>query len=74
MAKKILIRWLAESSGYCCQYAFVMKNRHKTKVDWAKEVGVSESTVQESRTQVRDGIIVCRECDGCIKHELLDED
>jgi hypothetical protein len=70
MAKKILIRWLAESSGYCCQYAFVMKNKHKTKADWASELGVSQSTVQESRAQARDGILTCRGVDGCIVQEL----
>lgn len=71
MPKPILIKFLAETSGYCCQWAFVEANRAKTRKDWASELGVSESTVKESRAQARDGILQCKQCDGCLRDVVL---
>lgn len=70
MAKKILLKWLATTSGYCCQYAYVIANKEKTRKEWAAELGVSESTVQDSRNLVRDSFIQCQKCDGCMQHLL----
>lgn len=70
MPKKVLLLHLAETSGYCCQWAYVCLNLHKTKKDWAKETGVCTSTIQESRSQTRDGIVTCKEQDGCIRSEV----
>lgn len=73
MPKKVLLKVLAETSGYCCQWAYVSLNLHKTKRDWAKETGVCAATVQESRSQCRDGVVTCQKLDGCIEREVRAE-
>lgn len=74
MARKALIPFLAQTSGYCCTYAFVQANRHKTRAAWAVELGVSDSTVQESRAMVRDSIITCSKENGCLAEIVSKED
>jgi hypothetical protein len=70
MPKKVLLLHLAETSGYCCQWAYVSINLHKTKKDWSKETGVCTTAIQESRSMVRDGLLACKEKDGCIRAEV----
>lgn len=70
MPKKVLLLHLAETSGYCCQYAYVCFNLHKTKRDWAKETGVCTTSIQESRSMVRDKLLSCKEQDGCLRQEV----
>lgn len=52
--------FLAETSGYCCLWAFMTDNAHKRPKVWAKQLGVSLRTVQSSRMLIRERVTRCR--------------
>jgi hypothetical protein len=66
MAKGI-IQFLAETSGFCCQWAFMTQLKYKklSNKKLGEKLGVSERTVCEMRGMVRDGASKCRHKKGC---------
>lgn len=55
--------FLAESSGYCCTFAFLVDNKKKPTKKWAKELGVSDRLVRAHRQLLKEGITRCRRLD-----------
>lgn len=55
-----LMTFLAESSGYCCLYAFLRDNSHKRASAWAEELGISARTIRNYRAVLREGVTRCR--------------
>lgn len=55
-----LMTFLAETSGYCCVFAFMKDNAWKQTGRWARELGVSVRLVRAHRALLRDGITRCR--------------
>lgn len=66
---KPLIQFLSETSGFCCQWAFLTQPRFKnlTIPELSKKLGVSQRTISETRAMMRDGGIACMHREGCRK-------
>lgn len=64
---KPLIQFLSETSGFCCQYAFLTQAKYARLTDkqLAQKLGVSARTVCSTRSMMKDGGISCRNYENC---------
>lgn len=71
---KPLIQFLSESSGFCCQWAFLTQPKYAamTNKELARHLGVGERTVAETRSMLNNGAFGCLHRPGCKEQEKKD--